>query len=309
MSRTVNGERLFDDVAMEMLRRQIWKVADYCGVQILTYAILSNHFHVLVRVPQAKPVSDTELLRRYRALYPKPTVFQPARVEVIEGELARNDASADAWRQRQLAQMGDVSQFMKLLKQRFSTWYNNTHERFGTLWAERFKSVLVEPAERVLQTMTAYIDLNCVRAGLVTDPLNYRFCGYAEAVAGNLLAQKGIQSAIGGDDWTTAQSRYRETLFGTAAAPREAAASLTTEDLQRVISEGGKLPMAVVLRCRLRYFTDGAALGSMVFVAAQLARFGKDATDRRPAQPRKLPPATDWGDLVLMRRLRGTALG
>jgi hypothetical protein len=47
MTRTVNGERLIDDPAKEIFRKQLWLCAEYCGVQILTYAILSNHFHVL----------------------------------------------------------------------------------------------------------------------------------------------------------------------------------------------------------------------------------------------------------------------
>jgi hypothetical protein len=57
MTRTVNGAFLFDDPAKEILRKQLWQIADYCGVQILTFAILSNHFHVLLRVPQA-PIRD-----------------------------------------------------------------------------------------------------------------------------------------------------------------------------------------------------------------------------------------------------------
>ncbi|MBM3855939.1 MAG: transposase, partial [Verrucomicrobia bacterium] len=79
-SRTVNRERLFDDTAREVLRRQLWQVADYCGVQVLTYAVLSNHFHVLVRVPKEEPVSDAELLRRFNVLYPRPTRYQSARL-------------------------------------------------------------------------------------------------------------------------------------------------------------------------------------------------------------------------------------
>ena len=42
------------------------------------------------------------------------------------------------------ARMGDVSEFMKSVKQRFGIWFNKTHGRYGTLWADRFKSVLVE---------------------------------------------------------------------------------------------------------------------------------------------------------------------
>lgn len=52
MTRVVNGERVIDEVGREVLRKQLWQVADYGGVQILTYAILSNHFHVLVRIPK-----------------------------------------------------------------------------------------------------------------------------------------------------------------------------------------------------------------------------------------------------------------
>jgi REP element-mobilizing transposase RayT len=50
----------------------LWDVSDFCGVQILTYCILSNHFHVLVRVPAStasgQEISDEELLRRFRVL-------------------------------------------------------------------------------------------------------------------------------------------------------------------------------------------------------------------------------------------------
>ena len=87
ITRVVNGERLLDEPAREVLRKQLWQVAEFCGVHIHTYAILSNHFHVLLMVPQRAPLSDAELLRRYRRLYPTPTKFQAARLDVIEAEL------------------------------------------------------------------------------------------------------------------------------------------------------------------------------------------------------------------------------
>ena len=48
MSRTVGGAFLFEDREKEMLRKMIWQVADFCGVEVLTYCIMSNHFHVLM---------------------------------------------------------------------------------------------------------------------------------------------------------------------------------------------------------------------------------------------------------------------
>jgi REP element-mobilizing transposase RayT len=309
VTRTVNGEWLFDDIAKEVLRRQIWQVADYCGVSVITYAILSNHFHVLLHVPRQELVADNELLRRYKVLYPKPTKYQAARLEVIEAELAQNGPLAVAWRRRQLALMGDVSAFMKLLKQRFSIWFNKSHRRFGTLWAERFKSTLIETKCGVRQTAAAYIDLNCVRAGLVTDPKDYRFCGYAEAVAGIAAARHGILSVTGDKTWEEAQAHYREMLFGTGAGAREGAATIPAAELQRVIDEGGRLPLATVLRCRLRYFTDGAVLGSRAFVEAQLARYRQKTGRRERIAPRALPAWMDLGEWATLRGLRQRAFG
>ena len=92
---------------------------------------------------------------------------------------------------------------------------------------ERFKSVLVEGKGNPLQTMAAYIDLNPVRAGLVGDPKDYRFCGYAEAVAGNRLAKAGLVRVWAAHADGSARSRrcvvealqaHRELIFGKRAA-------------------------------------------------------------------------------------------
>ncbi|MDR1284020.1 MAG: transposase, partial [Opitutaceae bacterium] len=173
ISRTINGEHLLDAATREVFRKQMWQIADYCGVEIITYAILANHFHILIRIPQKQPVTDAELLRRYKVLYPKPTRYKVAFIKVIACHLANTSdpeiiREANAWRSRQLALMGDVSPFMKLLKQRFTIWFNKTRNRFGHLWSDRFKSVLVDSGGRVAEIMAAYIDLNPVRAGLAT---------------------------------------------------------------------------------------------------------------------------------------------
>ncbi|MBL9215271.1 MAG: transposase, partial [Opitutaceae bacterium] len=187
-----------------------------------------------------------------------------------------------------------------------SIWYNKTHRRYGTLWAERFKSVLVEPKANLLETLAAYIDLNSVRAGKAKDPKDYRFCGYAEALAGSLRARQGIGSIFpSSPNWEQTQRDYRQLLFGTGASPRESAGGITQEDFERVIREQGRLPLATVLRCRLRYFTDGAVLGTRAYVEAQREsqrrRYGREERTR----PRPLPQVTEWGDLAVLRRLRG----
>ncbi len=308
MSRAVNGEKLFDENAREMLRRQIWQVSDYCGVQVLTHTEMTSHFHVVLRVPKKEPLTDRELLRRYRVLHPKPTPYQAARLEVIERALAANSPEAEAWRKRQTAMMGDISPFIQLLKQRFSVWFNKTHGRFGTLWAARFTSVLVEPAGQPRQKVGAYVDLNSVSKSWVADPKDYRFCGYAEAVSGHERARQGICTLMAEPEWAKAQLEYRKLLFSLGATPRENRGRISPEAFQSVIAEGGKLPLGEVLRCRVRFFTDGAMLGSKAFVQEQLTAYQARTGCRQNAQPYVLPAITDWGDLAISRKLRGPAI-
>ena len=73
---------------------------------------------------------------------------------------------------------------------------------------DRFTSILVQGTGHPLSAVAAYIDLNSVRAGLAKDPKDYRFCGYAEAVAGQTKAREGLMSVMQSvncfGDWSNA---------------------------------------------------------------------------------------------------------
>jgi putative transposase len=324
VTRTVNGMFMFADADKEMLRRMLWLVAEFSGVGVLTYCLLSNHFHVLVRVPAKAAMSDEELVRRYRTLYPKgragrrPLSGHHALEEdpgaTVESVLALGGPDAETLRTALVRRMGDVSEFMKTLKARFTIWYNHTHSRYGTLWAERFKSVLIEDDGFALSTVAAYIDLNPVRAGLVQDPRDYRWCGYGEALGeGSAHIRAGLGSVVTGPDWDAVLSTYRMILFGKGTkrkADGSAAGEIPWEEARRVLNEGGRLPAATVLRCRVRYFTDGAAFGSRGFVA-QVLRAYQEVTGRRRHQeePRPVGGSEEWADLTTMRGLRRAVFG
>ena len=309
MTRTVNGERLFGDREKEVLRKMIRQVADFSGVEVLTYCIMSNHFHVLVRVDDGQVVSDAELMRRYKILYPKPTKYQEASIKVLESDLAAGGEMAELVRQRLRIRMGDVSEFMKTVKQRFSIWFNKSHRRYGTLWADRFKSVLVEGRGNPLQTMGAYIDLNPVRAGIVEDPKDYRFCGYAEAVAGVGLAQAGLRGIwadhLGGGGTEAALQAHRSLIFGKGGDPMEnKGLVLDRKKVAKVIEEqDGVLPRAAVLRCRVRYFSDGVILGSSEYVRSFANSVQRDLRRKRPPKVNPLRGAV-WGDVAVLQGLR-----
>jgi len=317
MTRVVNGEPLFEAREKEMLRKMIWQLADFCGVEILTYCVMSNHFHVLVRVPDKQVVSDAELIRRYQVLYPKPTQYQQASAKVMLKELQAGGEEAEVIRRKLLARMGDVSEYMKAVKQRFSIWYNRNHDRYGTLWADRFKSVLVEGEGNPLQTMAAYIDLNPVRAGIVKDPKDYRFCGYAEAVAGAERMRRGL-SRVWGDHVGRGHSReatheqalqaHRSLIFGKRAAEPGLPEMTRAQALKVLNEEDGRLPKASALRCRIRYMTDGAILGSEEFVRGFVSSWQTEKGRRHPPKVNRLRGA-DWGGLAVIQGLRRDIFG
>ena len=296
MSRTVNGEVLFGDVEKEVFRKLIWQVSDFSGIRVITYAVMKNHFHILVEVPAGdEQVSDEEIVRRYKRLYPRKTLWQPMTAEILRKHLKENRLEGQLLRQDLLRRMHDISEMMKILKLRYSLWFNRSKQRFGTLWAERFKSVLVEGDRFALQTVAAYIDLNAVRAGIVSDPKDYRFCGYGEAAGGARMARAGIHSVV------RDISGYRQLLYGAGSVSRDGKVSLSRKEAVRVLEkEKGTLPLAVVLRCRVRYFSDGVILGSRQFVQEQLST--GDGGPRKKV-PRAMKGA-EWNGLTVGSGMR-----
>jgi REP element-mobilizing transposase RayT len=302
------------------------KLEAFLGVRVLTFCIMSNHFHLLVEVPTPDAVErlTLESLRAKLA-----TLYSGRALALARDEIDRVLASgSQPWKaellSRYQARMGNLSVFLKELKQRFTQWYNGANDRVGTLWERRFGSVAVEADERALMTMAAYIDLNPVRAGIVQDPADYIWCGYGEAMAGREIARKNLgfmyqrtkawQSR--GGDWRRVGPVYRSHLFGLGErreadehTGRGGRTGIDPAVVQRVVAkEGGEVPLHILLRCRVRYFCSGALFGSRDFVEQvfreQRERFGP----RRTSGARKMRGAA-WGGLAVLRDLRKDVFG
>ena len=129
-----------------------------------------------MRVPEPGPVSDAELMRRYRILYPRPRRHSTAPVSVLEELLKAGGPAAEQLRQKLTKLMGDLSVFMKILKQRFSTRFNKSRKRYGPVWAERFTSMVVLGDLFAVKTVATPTPTRCARASRTT-PAPCRFCG------------------------------------------------------------------------------------------------------------------------------------
>ena len=199
LSRIVDRRFIFEEVEKETFVQFLREYEQFCGVQVLTFCVMSNHFHVLVEVPKRPEMlpDAEEVLRRLKGLSGAAITAGKAKQMLEMFAKARDEKGAAEYLAQFHRRMWDVSEFLKLLKQRFTQWYNHRTVRKGTLWEDRFKSVLVEGEGDPLVTMAAYIDLNPVRAGLVTDPAEYRWSGYGEAMAGRRRAKEGIRRIHG----------------------------------------------------------------------------------------------------------------
>lgn len=306
VSRVVDRNFVFQVHERDVFRKVLRQVEAFSGVRVLTWTILSNHFHLLLEVPPrpATALSDDEILDRCRSLY-------SARAMVaVEWEFAEAQRMGgvvlERLRARFLRRMWDLSEFMKTLKQKFTMWFNRKHDRVGVLWESRFKSIAVEGHWNSLLKVAAYIDLNSVRAGLAEDPKDYRWCGYSEAVAGDRAARRGLSAALAdlkeGADWGDAGPRYRKILFG-IGEENQVSAGLSKEAVAKVWAAGGKLSLAQLLRCRVRYFSDGLAVGRESFVESVFAVMREAFSEQRKGGARKMIGG-EWDGLRVARALR-----
>jgi putative transposase len=195
VSRVVNREFVLGEEEKDKLVEYMRTYERFGGLRVISYCIMSNHFHILVEVPQRPDAAalpdDAGWSRRSAAASATswPTSSNGSSSCTASREHLE---AAEELRESWFGRMWDVSAFMKVLKQRFTQWFNGRHARRGTLWEDRFRSVLVEGKGQALRAMAAYIDLNPVRAKICDDPKDYRWCGYAEAVAGGKEAREAV---------------------------------------------------------------------------------------------------------------------
>lgn len=302
MSRTVNGEKIFGEKEKAVMAKMLHRVAAFSGVKVLTYCMMANHFHILVEVPNGQEItlSDEQLVERYWHLHgennhlrknPRSIAYAPNSVDQVERILKEGGKDAEELREALLKRMHNLPEFVKTFKQRVSIWYNSENRRFGPLWSEKFKSVLVEGRANALKVVSAYIDLNPVRAGLVEDPKDYAYSGYGEsAMAGEPLVALGdIVDAIDRDTGCDVLRFYRMLVLGQGQMPREGKGHVDEEfaggELHRLLSEQANSDEDKLKKEELfAIMTKGQVVGSETFVRSFLTK-AKDCWSQRIKRP------------------------
>lgn len=153
------------------IENRIQELASVFAVDIAAYAVMSNHYHLVVRIDSERPQtwSDQEVLERWTKLFTGPLLVQrflsDERNDMSPSELAK----VAQWVEIYCERLFDLSWFMRVLNESIARMANEEDGCTGRFWEGRFKSQALLDEQAVLMAMS-YVDLNPIRAGIAESP-------------------------------------------------------------------------------------------------------------------------------------------
>jgi putative transposase len=149
--------------------RRIKQLASVFTIDVAAYAVMSNHYHVVLRIDQeaAESLDRDQVIERWRLLFAGPPLVQrhSAGQPLSEAELDVVDEVVGEWRKRLM----DISWFMRCLNEHIARKANAEDGCKGRFWESRFTTQALLDETAVLACM-AYVDLNPIRAGMADRP-------------------------------------------------------------------------------------------------------------------------------------------
>ena len=166
----------------EWIRERLEELAGIFGIDVLGFAVLSNHLHVVVRTRPdvVREWSADEVALRWWRLFPQRRNANGTAAEPTEPELnaIRNDTSGLKEKRRRLK---DISWFMRCLAEPIARRGNKDDKVSGRFWEGRFRAqVLLD--ETAITACMAYVDLNPIRAGIAATPETSDFTSVKERI-------------------------------------------------------------------------------------------------------------------------------
>jgi len=256
MSRTaLDGFPMKDD-EKDYLLKLMKQFSRLYLVEILGFCCMDNHFHLLVRMLPDSDFTDEEIQRRFEQFHADAGDGKSCVPEDLPGLRKK---------------LSTLSDFVREIKLGFTRFYNREHKRRGFFWGGRFKSVIVENGETLINCL-AYIDLNPVRAGIVEKPEEYRWnsIGYhiqTENRDDFLSLDFGLK-VFGILDSAARLKEYQRFLYETGAMNKKRGEEIRQEESQKA----RKAFRVDRFKSRTRYFSDACIIGSKEFVRSNYER-------------------------------------
>lgn len=165
------------------------------AVSVETYAVMSNHFHLVVYYDPlaASRWCDEEVARRWYIAHPSQLddANDPECLDAAIERMLDDQERIDHCRK----QLGSLSEFMKCLKQPIAYRANRESDTDGSYWAKRFYSGAIL-SEGALAAVMAYVDLNPIRAKIVRRLEDCRDTGLASRIQANEFSHDQLQSYL-----------------------------------------------------------------------------------------------------------------
>jgi len=153
----------------QWLEDKLHATASAFAIKLCAYAIMSNHYHVVLHVRSdiASEWSDREVVQRWHSLFYGNLISQRylANETLSEIQTQLLDKNIELWR----ARLCDISWFMRIVNEAIARKANEEDQCTGRFWEGRFKSQALLD-ERALLACMAYVDLNPVRAAMADSP-------------------------------------------------------------------------------------------------------------------------------------------
>ncbi|MFT4887141.1 MAG: REP element-mobilizing transposase RayT [Pseudohongiellaceae bacterium] len=153
------------DHRKQWLVTRIKQLSAQFAVDVCAYAVMSNHYHLVLHVdqPAAQSWSNEEVIRRWTGLFPRNATLVETLIKNKSSKAARKllQLRVELWRQR----LVDISWFMRCVNETVARDANREDQCSGRFWEGRFKSQALLD-EKALVTCMAYVDLNPIRAGM-----------------------------------------------------------------------------------------------------------------------------------------------
>jgi REP element-mobilizing transposase RayT len=261
MSRTALDGFPLQDVEKDFMLDLIKRFSSLYFTEILGFCLMGNHFHLLVKMIPEERFTDEEIKKRFETHFGDERDFAEGQIPYLREKLS------------------SLSEFMREIKVGFARFYNRRHNRRGYFWGDRFKSVIVDKGETLVNCL-AYIDLNPLRAGLVERPEQYRWStlGYHIQTENK---DKFLSTDFGLKEFNVKSKkerirRYRRYVYEAGALERSDKMQMKVIDDKVVSKErkkGFEISRVSRFRYRTRYFTDSGIIGSKEFVNKNYQRF------------------------------------
>ena len=139
------------------------------SIDVCSYAVMSNHYHIVVKIDAeiSESWSFDEVIQRWLCIHKGPFIVQKYQngdsIGATEMKVIKD--IVDDWRER----LSSLSEFMQQLNQVISRQANIEEDCTGRFWEGRFKSQPLLTQEALLTAM-AYVDLNPIRAKMADTP-------------------------------------------------------------------------------------------------------------------------------------------